>query len=121
NARSGAGVFFGNHSHPLNISARVSGAQMNNRGELFAVLIAIQKAHKRHLEIYSDSKYTICSIVFRAPNEAQSNWTCANGDILCSITLWLASREAPIVFHHVRGHSNNAHNNATDSLAKHGS
>ncbi|KAJ3846066.1 ribonuclease H-like domain-containing protein, partial [Lentinula lateritia] len=114
NARAGAGVFFGNPYHPLNTTAHVTGKQTNNRGKLLAVLIAIQKSHsKRHLEIFSDSEYAI-----HAPNEAQSNWTCTNGDILHAISLWIASREAPITFHHVRGHSNNAHNDAADKLAK---
>ncbi|KAJ3898252.1 ribonuclease H-like domain-containing protein [Lentinula edodes] len=122
NASAGSGVFFGNSSHPLNTAARVTGTQTNNRGELLAVLIAIQKSHsKRRIEIYSDSEYTIRSIVYRAPKEAQSNWTCANGDILRAIALWIASRESTIVFHHVRAHSNNAHNDAADTLAKLGS
>ncbi|KAJ3879891.1 ribonuclease H-like domain-containing protein, partial [Lentinula edodes] len=122
NARAGSGVFFGNPSHSLNTMARVTGKQTNNRGELLAVLIAIQKSHtKRRLEIFSDSEYAIRAIVYRAPKEAQSNWTCTNGDILRAISLWIASREAPIIFHHVRGHSNNAHNDAADNLAKLGS
>ncbi|KAJ4474644.1 ribonuclease H-like domain-containing protein, partial [Lentinula edodes] len=122
NASAGSGVFFGNPSHPLNTAARVTGTQTNNHGELLAVLIAIQKSHsRRRTEIYSDSKYTIRSIVYRTPKEAQSNWTCANGDIMHAIALWIASRESPIVLHHVRGHSNNAHNDAADMLAKLGS
>ncbi|KAJ4474703.1 ribonuclease H-like domain-containing protein, partial [Lentinula edodes] len=121
-ARSGSGVFFGNPTHPLNTAARVTGKQTNNRGELVAVLIALQKAHsKRRVEIFSDSEYAIRSIVYRAPKEAQANWTCTNGDILHTISLWLASREAPVIFHHVHGHSNNAHNDAADNLAKLGS
>ncbi|KAJ3804085.1 ribonuclease H-like domain-containing protein, partial [Lentinula aff. lateritia] len=122
NACSGSGVFFGNPLHPLNTTARVTGKQTNNRGELLAVLIAIQKSHsKRRVEIYSDSEYAIRSIVYCAPKEAQSNWSCTNGDILHAICLWIASREAPIIFHHVRGHSNNAHNDAADNLANIGS
>ncbi|KAJ4487022.1 ribonuclease H-like domain-containing protein, partial [Lentinula edodes] len=120
--KRGSGIFFGNPSHPLNTAARVTGTQTNNRGELLAVLIAIQKSHSKCcLAIYSDSEYTIRSIVYHAPKEAQSNWTCANGDIMCAIARWVASRESPIVFHHVRAHSNNAHNDAADTLAKLGS
>ncbi|KAJ3807300.1 hypothetical protein EV368DRAFT_42292, partial [Lentinula lateritia] len=75
NACSGSSIFFGNHSHPLNTAVCVTGAQTNNHSELLAVLIAIQKTHcKCHLEIHSNSQYTICSIVYHTPKEVQSNW-----------------------------------------------
>ncbi|KAJ3768667.1 ribonuclease H-like domain-containing protein, partial [Lentinula raphanica] len=121
NARAGAGVYFGNPRHPSNIAARVTGSQTNNRGELYAILVLLQKVPlMRSLEIYSDSEYAIRSIVYRAPTESQANWTCSNGDILDRITSWISARQAPLILHHVRAHTNNQHNDSADSLAKKG-
>ncbi|KAJ3713571.1 ribonuclease H-like domain-containing protein, partial [Lentinula raphanica] len=120
-AKAGSGIYFGNPSHPSNISARVTGTQTNNRAELYAILIVLQKTPlKRSLEIYSDSEYAIRGIVYRSFTESQSNWGCINGDILRSITSWISARHAPLILHHVKAHTNNQHNDAADSLAKRG-
>ncbi|KAJ3717884.1 ribonuclease H-like domain-containing protein, partial [Lentinula raphanica] len=118
-ARAGAGVYFGNPGHPLNSSAQVSGMQTNNRGELYVILIALQSVSlRRSLELYSDSEYAIRRIVYRSPKEAQSNWSCPNGNILCAISSWIAARHAPLLLHHVKAHSHNQHNDQADTLAK---
>ncbi|KAJ3741646.1 ribonuclease H-like domain-containing protein, partial [Lentinula raphanica] len=120
-ACAGSGVYFGNPHHPLNISVRATGLQTNNRAELYAILVLLQKTPlSRSLEIYADSEYAIRSIVYRSPNEAQSNWTCPNGDLLQRISQWIKARWVPLIFHHVKGHSNNQHNDAADKLAKSG-
>ncbi|KAJ3773071.1 ribonuclease H-like domain-containing protein, partial [Lentinula raphanica] len=120
-ARAGSGVYFGNPQHPLNLSVRVTGLQTNNRAELYAILVLLQKTSlSRALEIYADSEYAIRSIVYRSPSEAQSNWSCPNGDLLQRIAQWIKARRVPLRFHHVKAHSNNQHNDAADKLAKSG-
>ncbi|KAJ3749749.1 ribonuclease H-like domain-containing protein, partial [Lentinula raphanica] len=120
-AKAGSGIYFGNPSHPSNVSAHVTGTQTNNRAKLYAILIVLQKAPlKCSLEIYSDSEYVIRGIAYRAFAESQSNWDCTNGDILCCITAWISARHAPLILHHVKAHTNNQHNDAADSLAKRG-
>ncbi|PBK64646.1 ribonuclease H-like protein, partial [Armillaria solidipes] len=119
-ARAGAGIFFGLDS-PLNASFRVTGKQTNNRGELLAVLMALSVARPdRDLDIFTDSLYTIRSLTEWAPSHADQGWLCDNGDIMADIAAWIRFRTAPLVFHHVKGHSGNASNDAADDLAKRG-
>lgn len=116
--QAGAGVYFG-PNHQLNTSARVCGEQTNNRGELFAVLLALSLAPlRRSLCIYTDSKYAIRSVVYWAPAHADCGWDCANSDILKSIQTCIQARPATVHFEYVKGHAGNVHNEASDNLAK---
>ncbi|KAJ3899542.1 ribonuclease H-like domain-containing protein, partial [Lentinula edodes] len=119
-ARAGLGIYYG-PNHPLNLAARVPGPQRNNRAELYAILATIQCSQPmRPLNILTDSTYAIQSLTYNASKNAQCKWDCKNGDLLKVIAQWVASRPAPIHFTHVRAHSGNAHNDAADRLAKHG-
>ncbi|KAJ3857534.1 ribonuclease H-like domain-containing protein, partial [Lentinula lateritia] len=119
-ARAGLGIYY-SPNHPLNLAARVPGPQRNNRAELYAILVTIQRSQpKRSLDILTDSTYAIQSLTHNAGENTQYEWDCKNGDLLKVIAQWVASRPAPIYFTHVRAHSGNAHNDEADRLAKHG-
>ncbi|KAJ7665059.1 ribonuclease H-like domain-containing protein, partial [Mycena polygramma] len=119
-ARAGAGAYFGPGSE-LNHSLRVSGDQTNNRGELLAILYALYSVPpEKSISIYSDSEYSIRSIVYWAPDRADKGWKCANADILQDIVSWIRYRSAPVQFHHVKAHTGNSHNDAADAAAKEG-
>ncbi|THU94313.1 ribonuclease H-like protein, partial [Dendrothele bispora CBS 962.96] len=116
--KAGAGVFFG-PNNPLNCSRRVSGEQTNARAELYAVLVALQRAPRdRALEINTDSEYVIKSLTFYAPMQSMCGWKCANGDLLRSIVSWIRSRPAPLSLVWVKAHAGNFHNEEADRLAK---
>ncbi|OCH87191.1 ribonuclease H-like protein, partial [Obba rivulosa] len=105
-ARAGAGVYWGPGA-AKNLSARVPGLQTNGRGELLAVVFVLLDAELcRPLVICSDSEYVI------------TGWDCANSDMLQDAVRLLQLRPAPTVFHWVKAHSGNQHNDAADSLAK---
>ncbi|KAJ7165281.1 ribonuclease H-like domain-containing protein, partial [Mycena filopes] len=119
-ARAGAGVYYGPGS-PFNVSMRVTGEQTNNRGELLAILHAVSTVPlNKSLELYSDSTYSIRSIVYLAPGHAEKGWKCTNADLLQDITGWVKSRSAPIHFKYVKAHSGNGHNDGADAAAKDG-
>ncbi|KAJ6620279.1 ribonuclease H-like domain-containing protein, partial [Mycena sp. CBHHK59/15] len=119
-AHAGAGTYAGPQSS-LNASLRVTGEQTNNRGELLAILYTLSTVQpNHHLEIYSDSEYAICSIVYWAPDHAQKGWKCANADLLKDMVSWIKFRSAPVHFHHVKAHSGNGHNEAANAAAKAG-
>ncbi|KAJ7467832.1 ribonuclease H-like domain-containing protein, partial [Mycena galericulata] len=119
-ARAGAGIYFG-HGSRYNTSLRVTGAQTNNRGELLAILYVLSSVPRhRALKIYSDSEYSIRSIVYWAPGHAEKGWKCANADLLQDIVSWIKLRSAAVHFVHVKAHSGNAHNDGADSAAKAG-
>ncbi|KAJ7165503.1 ribonuclease H-like domain-containing protein, partial [Mycena crocata] len=117
-ARAGAGVFVG-PNNKFNTSLRVTGEQTNNRGELLAILycLSIIPANRR-IDIYSDSEYSIRSIVYWAPGHAEAGWKCANSDLIQDIVSWIKFRTAPVHFYHVKAHSGNQHNDAADAAAK---
>ncbi|THU80197.1 ribonuclease H-like protein, partial [Dendrothele bispora CBS 962.96] len=117
NARAGAGVFLGPHN-AMNCAKWVTGVQTNNRGELYAILVALQLCPMdRSVVIHSDSEYAINSITTWAPMNAKCGWSCANGDLLRVICSWIRARSARVVFKWVKGHAQNAHNEAADQLA----
>lgn len=81
-AKAGAGVWWGENS-PRNRAERVPGAQTNTRGELLAVLLAIQDADpRRKLVIYSDSEGVIRTYCYWVENFADQGWRCANADLI---------------------------------------
>ncbi|KAJ6518341.1 ribonuclease H-like domain-containing protein, partial [Mycena vitilis] len=117
-AYAGAGVYLG-PNNKFNASLRVTGDQTNNRGELLAILYCLSNipADKR-LDIYSDSEYSIRSIVYWAPGHAETGWKCANADLLQDIVSWIKFRSAPVHFFYVKAHAGNRHNEAADAAAK---
>ncbi|KAJ7132950.1 ribonuclease H-like domain-containing protein, partial [Mycena filopes] len=119
-ARAGAGTYLGPKSI-YNVSLRVTGGQTNNRGELLAILYCLSNIpHDRRLDIYSDSEYSIRSIVYWAPGYAEAGWKCANADLLQDIVSWIKFRSAAVHFYWVKAHNANKHNDAADTAAKAG-
>ncbi|KAH8107722.1 ribonuclease H-like domain-containing protein, partial [Cristinia sonorae] len=119
-AAAGAGVHWGPGA-ANNRSLRVPGRQTNNRGELYAILVALSLAdHRRSLTIYSDSQYAIRCICYWAGHLAERGWTCPNGDILQAIVTILQQFEATVVFRWIRGHTGDTHHDAADASAKQG-
>ncbi|KAJ7038894.1 ribonuclease H-like domain-containing protein, partial [Mycena alexandri] len=120
NAHAGAGTYLGPNNE-FNTSLRVTGPQTNNRGELLAILFCLSNLPAdRRVDIYSDSEYSIRSIVYWAPGHAESGWKCANADLLQDIVAWIQFRSAPVHFFHVKAHNGNQHNEAADAAAKAG-
>ena len=108
---AGAGVYFGPNDI-RNLAAPVPGAQTNQRAELYAILLALQKTQDcSHLWIRTDSLYSI--------NVITRKWSAnANLDILNNI--WENMRNCAtrsVEFQHVRGHQGIVGNEMADSLA----
>nr|GAT48048.1 predicted protein [Mycena chlorophos] len=119
-AAAGAGVYAGG-GNDRSKSLRVPGAQTNNRAELFAILAAVADTPLQYaLSIRTDSMYAIQTITHLGPKLAQMGWRGANGDILAAIQYQIRKRPSRVVFHWVKGHSNNKSNDMADKLAKEG-
>lgn len=125
NPSAGAGVHFPN-AELQDISVRVDGEQTNGRAELLAVYLAIQATPPaRPLEIWSDSTHAINAVARWISVWCQTGWQALAGpaahpDILKGIAAALQLRSAPVIMHWVKGHSDNAGNDAADKLAKAG-
>ncbi|KAJ6579238.1 ribonuclease H-like domain-containing protein, partial [Mycena vulgaris] len=114
------GVYFGPGS-ARNQPLRVTGPQTNNRGELLGILYALSIVQPfKAVGIDTNSEYSIRSMVYLAVENAQKGWRCANADLLQDIVAWIHCRSAPVMLHHVAGHSGSAHNDMADTLAKEG-
>jgi len=75
-ARAGYGVYW-DENHPWNISERLQGDQTNQRAELTAAIRAMEVALSNgitHLEIRTDSKYTIQSATEWIRGWKKTNW-----------------------------------------------
>ncbi|KAF8147873.1 ribonuclease H-like domain-containing protein, partial [Crassisporium funariophilum] len=119
-ARAGAGVYWGANS-PMNKAYRVPGDQTNNRGEIYAVLKAIQGARPHvFLKIYSDSVYAIKSIAEWAVDNDNLGWSHGNADIIKEVVAAIQRRTGPVNLIQVKAHSGNRHNDEADRLAKEG-
>ena len=119
-ARAGSGVFWGQGS-TNNWAARVPGKQTNNRGEIYAILLALLRAQEDPaLKIFTDSVYAIKSLVDWAPASAEKAWKIENGDIIQDATMLIKQRRGPVTLIQIKGHSNNKHNDAADQLANMG-
>ena len=122
NARAGSGVFWGQGSHK-NLAVRVPGKQTNNRGEIFAILMALRQSMaqpRRTLKIFTDSVYAIKSLVDWAPANAEKGWKIENGDIIRDVVMLIKLHHGLVSLVQIKGHSNNKHNDAADKLAKEG-
>ena len=92
--------------------------QTNNRGELYAVLKAIEQAPgEKTLQLRSDSEYAIRCLCHWAPHLDALGWVCTNGDILRSVCELIKRRTAPIHFYWVKGHDGHPQNERCDELA----
>ncbi len=109
-ARAGAGVYFG-EDDPRNLACGVPGLQTNNRGEVFAILKALEREPVAPLDILTDSQWAINCITRK--------WKAtANLDMLKQV--WTALEGRDVVFTWVRGHAKNPGNEAADELARQG-
>lgn len=90
----------------------------NNRNELRGVITALQwLSEKDSADIYSDSQYVLDNI------ERAKKWLAEDDLTKKNLDLWLELLEAlegkHVVFHWVKGHSNNKYNELADKFAVH--
>ncbi|KZV85272.1 ribonuclease H-like protein, partial [Exidia glandulosa HHB12029] len=121
NAAAGSGVYWGENAS-LNTCARTPGpGQTNNRGELFALAIALRDADPRKdLHIVSDSEYAITAATWNAPKAAARDWKVPNGDVVKMTTWLIQRRSAPVEFSWTKGHDKSKYNQEADKLANKG-
>ena len=130
-AKAGYGVYFGPND-PRNVSSKLDGPdQTNNRAELMAVIVALEKT-KTELEeqqpvvIYSDSSYMKNGITVWIHSWKRNGWKTADGGHVKNKDLWLrldklySDRRALIEFVWVRGHDGILGNEMADQLARMG-
>lgn len=107
NAKAGIGVYFPNSEYP-SISISLSGKQTNNRAELMAIKLALEKCDSQtNLVIYTDSEYSINCITKWAPNWELKNWKrkgkdVANKELIA--TILNLYRKFNVELKHVRSH-----------------
>ena len=108
---AGMGVFFGDGDN-RNISAKLMLPNpTNNRAELMAILLALEACNSTHIEICTDSQYSISALTKWIVNWKKNNWKTASGtpvknkEILTRLDKEL-SKNRIVEFRHV---SNNNH------------
>ncbi|KAF8607734.1 hypothetical protein BDV93DRAFT_552562 [Ceratobasidium sp. AG-I] len=126
-ARAAYAVYFAPND-PRNESGRVPGQQTNNRGELLAVIRALEIIDEDApmLTVYTDSKYTIQCVT--DPNWLPkwiakgglngSNKPAANYSMVRYLDALLNCRGDRVALVHVKAHQTNVGNNAVDKLAR---
>jgi len=107
-ALAGAGVYFGPND-TRNQSLTVPGAQTNNRGEVWAIIKALEIEPNSALEIKTDSQWAIKC--------ATKQWKAKENLDLLKL-LWDMLVQRDVVFTWVKGHSKDPGNEAADKLAK---
>ncbi|EJD39236.1 ribonuclease H-like protein, partial [Auricularia subglabra TFB-10046 SS5] len=119
NAACGSGVYWGERN-TLNCAARAPGpGQTNNRGELYAIFIALRDAAlDKTLRVTSDSEYAINSATWNAPRAAANGWQVPNGDIIMLIVSRIQQRQAQVRFSYTKSHAQCTPNEEADHLAK---
>ncbi len=91
----------------------------NNRMELMAVIVALEKVKKdkAHVVVYSDSKYVIDSINLKWLDK----WQKTNFKNKANVDLWIRflkiHKTHQVKFVWVKGHASNIENNRCDELA----
>jgi ribonuclease HI len=134
-ARAGYGVFFMDNDS-RNRSARVPGTQTNQRGELFAVLKALETIHLDHgrylarqVFILTDSMYTINALTRWGQSWERNQWVTSTGQTVISKDIISRAREllrlldnqgVRVQFNHVRSHTGMWGNEQADGLARKG-
>ncbi|CAF1041592.1 unnamed protein product [Adineta steineri] len=126
-SRAGYGVYW-DDDHPWNTSERLYGDQTNQRAELAAAISAMEVAISNsitHLEIRTDSKYTIQSATEWIHGWKRSNWIkktdnkpVMNKDLMVKIDE--LQQKLKLKWTYVPGHSSNKGNDEADRLAKAG-
>ncbi|CAF1044314.1 unnamed protein product [Rotaria sordida] len=126
-SKGGYGVYW-DDDHPWNISERLQGDPTNQRAELTAAISAMEVALSNgitHLEIRTDSKYTIQSATEWIQGWKKSNWIkktdskpVMNKDLMVKIDE--LQQKLKIKWTYVPGHSSNKGNDEADRLAKAG-
>lgn len=126
-AAAGVGVFFG-IGDTRNISERLHGEpQTNQRAELMAILRALQviDAHQS-VQIITDSQYSINCATVWASSWEKNDWKTAQGENVKNQDLVKGIRQrvrertragGKTTFKWVKGHANDAGNQAADQLA----
>ncbi|GAB1524960.1 Serine/threonine-protein kinase [Rhizoctonia solani] len=124
NAAAAYAVYFG-PDDPRNEAARAPGKQTNNVGEIYGVIRALEIVDEgaKHLVIYTDSKYTIESLGWlpgwkKRGGMNSSNKPAMNYSMIKYMDALMARRGGRVELVHVRGHQNDAGNNAADLMAR---
>ncbi|KAE9395699.1 hypothetical protein BT96DRAFT_764215, partial [Gymnopus androsaceus JB14] len=118
---AGAGIYYGNDcSH--NMSLRVPGPALSyNQSCTFAIWMAIKECPRdRPLIVYTTSEFVANALTRYAPSNAKNKWSCANGDLLRSITMRIREREAMLHIALIHPSHVNKHREAAESLAAEG-
>lgn len=96
----------------------------NNRMEIYSVIAALRANANRPLTIVSDSQYVVNCINQRWYVKWRRNgWKSSKKEPVLNVDLWnqlldlIESKEEPVVFEWVRGHSGNELNDKADMLA----
>jgi len=117
NSQAGAGIYVKGHKDMCQ-SIRIPGEQTNQRAELVAILIAIQKAPDAQIKVYTDSRYCIDGITKLAKNKEDIDWVdTPHEDVWKAILYHLRIRKNTTSFKWVKGHAGIKGNEKADALA----
>lgn len=122
NARTGSGVWYGEHD-PRNASLRVPGkVQSNQVGELVAVLHTVQTTSPfAPLKVTTDSEYVINGLTKHLQDWEERGWIGVANSLLWRVLVAdLRQRGAPFMIRWVKGHSGDIGNEGADRLAGEG-
>ncbi|KAJ1774543.1 hypothetical protein LPJ62_007075, partial [Coemansia sp. RSA 2167] len=126
-SQAGIGVWYGN-GDSRNVSRPLDGwHHTNQRAELAAMNEAIRGSNPNQpLTIHSDSSYGIQAMTNWGSKWEQNGYRTSSGgevknqDLIREGRDLMSSRNAPVSFQHVSGHSGNYGNDQADSLANQG-
>ncbi|KAJ2163731.1 hypothetical protein GGH15_004312 [Coemansia sp. RSA 562] len=126
-SQAGIGVWYGN-GDSRNVSQPLAGSNhTNQRAELSAMNEAIRGSNPNQpLTIHSDSSYGIQAMTNWGSKWEQNGYRTSSGgevknqDLIREGRDLMSSRNAPVSFQHVSGHSGNYGNDQADSLANQG-
>ncbi len=125
-AAAGIGVWWGEGS-PLNVSARLTGRQTNNRAEMTAVIVAIRQALEHGaagVTVKTDSMFVINSATSWLEGWKQRRWMTAGGTPVSNVEevreLDQLMRQIKVNWIHVKGHAGIEGNERADQLASAG-
>eukprot|EP01012_Entosiphon_sulcatum_P021623 TRINITY_DN26477_c0_g1_i1.p1 TRINITY_DN26477_c0_g1~~TRINITY_DN26477_c0_g1_i1.p1 ORF type:complete len:231 (+),score=27.17 TRINITY_DN26477_c0_g1_i1:17-709(+) len=120
-ARAGVGVWFGDGDQ-RNVSEPLIGKATNQRAELTAAIRALEAVPPgSHIEVYTDSMYTIKGITSWIQKWEKNKWRTVEGNDVLNADLWKPLRELAgrrfVKWVHVPGHSGVYGNEQADKLA----
>ncbi|KAJ2170981.1 hypothetical protein GGF45_005120 [Coemansia sp. RSA 551] len=126
-SQAGIGVWYGN-GDSRNVSRPLAGSHhTNQRAELAAMNEAIRGSNPNQpLTIHSDSSYGIQAMTNWGSKWEQNGYRTSSGgevknqDLIREGRDLMSSRNAPVSFQHVSGHSGSYGNDQADSLANQG-